>query len=192
MSHWLCDSCRLLFIFRLRNSSCPKCYTGFMKLRSSPFNSVVVFSYCSWTFFTFNHNSCPFLYSFFFLKVWKSLSKIYRQTFALIWVPSTWFTYVLILMDPPLPPKCKGNNWMPPKVLRLKYKLIRLLLLLLPHFYLYVCQITHLLVLFPLHLGYLYTRILHQEILIRRYLEQFVSCFLARVHMKNISSRNLN
>ena len=80
--HGFCDSCTLLFIFWLWNSFCPKCYTGFMNLQSSPFNSVILFLYYSWSLPTFNHNFNPFLYSFFFSKVWISLLKIYRQTFT--------------------------------------------------------------------------------------------------------------
>ena len=79
--HWLCDIYRLLLIFWLQNSFCPKFHTGFMKLYSFPFNSMIVFSYCSWPFTTFNLYSCPFLNSSFFLKVWLSVSTIYRQTY---------------------------------------------------------------------------------------------------------------
>ena len=85
--HWLCDIYRLLLIFWLQNSFFPKFHTGFMKLYSSPFNSMIVFSYCSWPFTTFNLYSCPFLNSSFFLKVWLSVSTIYRQIFALTWAP---------------------------------------------------------------------------------------------------------
>ena len=54
---------------------------------SLSFNSMIVFLYYSWSFSSFNHNSCPFLYSFSFLKVWICLSKIYRWTFALARAP---------------------------------------------------------------------------------------------------------
>ena len=53
-----------------------------------PFIQMIVFLCCSWSFSTFNHNSCPFLYSSFFLKVWISLSIIYTWTFALTWASS--------------------------------------------------------------------------------------------------------
>ena len=68
-------------------------------LAAHPFNSMIVFLYWSWSFSTFNHNSCPFLYSFFFLKVWKSLSKIYTRTFALTWAPSPRFANFCSLMN---------------------------------------------------------------------------------------------
>ena len=77
-----------LLIFWLRNSFRQKCYTGFMKLCSSPFKSMIVFWYCSWSFFTFNNNSWPLLHSFFFLKFWLSLSKNYKRRFALTWALS--------------------------------------------------------------------------------------------------------
>ena len=80
-----------------------------------PLIQMIVFLYCSWSFPFFNHNSHSFLYFFFFLKVWISLSKIYRRTLALTWAPTSpdshmfafWWTL-------PPPPKCERNNWMSP------------------------------------------------------------------------------
>ena len=69
----LCNSRRCLFI---------GCETAFAQnvildswnFAALTFNSIIVFSYCSWYFFTFNRSSCPLLYSFPFLKILVSLS----------------------------------------------------------------------------------------------------------------------
>ena len=103
-AHWLCDSYRLLLIFRLQNRFCPKWYTGFMKCHSSPFNSMIVFLCRSWYFSTFNYNSCPFLCSSFFLKVWISLSITYRQTFELTCASSFPDLHILRYWWPPSHP----------------------------------------------------------------------------------------
>ena len=82
-----------------------------------PLIQMIVFLYCSWSFPFFNHNSHPFLYSFFFLKVWISLSKIYRRTLALTWAPSLPDLHMFVFwwtLPPSTPPKCERNNWMPP------------------------------------------------------------------------------
>ena len=79
-----------------------------------PFIQMIVFLCCSWSFSTFNHNSCPFLYSSFFLKVWISLSIIYRRTFALTWASSLPDLHIFVYWCPPAHHhKCKRNNWMP-------------------------------------------------------------------------------
>ena len=52
-----------------------------------PLIQMIVFLCRSWYFSTFNYNSCPFLCSSFFLKVWISLSITYRQTLELTCAP---------------------------------------------------------------------------------------------------------
>ena len=89
-----------------------------------PLVQMIVFLYYSWSFPFFNHNSHSFLYSFFFLKVWIRLSKIYRRTLALTWAPSSPHLHMFVFwwtlpLPPPHPtphppPKCERNNWMPP------------------------------------------------------------------------------
>ena len=76
---------------------------------------MIVILYCSWSFFPpfFNHNSHPFLYSFFFLKVWTSLSKIYRQMLALTWAPSMPNLHMFVFWWTLPPPKCERNNGIP-------------------------------------------------------------------------------
>ena len=69
----LCNSRRCLFI------GCETAFAQNVMLDSwnfaaLTFNSIIVFSYCSWYFFTFNRSSCPLLYSFPFLKILVSLS----------------------------------------------------------------------------------------------------------------------
>ena len=69
----LCNSRRCLFI------GCKTAFAQNVMLDSwdfaaLTFNSIIVFSYCSWYFFTFNRSSCPLLYSFPFLKILVSLS----------------------------------------------------------------------------------------------------------------------
>ena len=49
------------------------------------FNSIIVFSYCSWYFFTFNRSSCPLLYSFPFLKILVSLSIHFYKVNMFLW-----------------------------------------------------------------------------------------------------------
>ena len=69
----LCNSRRCLFI------GCETAFAQNVMLDSwnfaaLTFNSIIVFSYCSWYFFRFNRSSCPLLYSFPFLKILVSLS----------------------------------------------------------------------------------------------------------------------
>ena len=49
------------------------------------FNSIIVFSHCSWYFFTFNRSSCPLLYSFPFLKILVSLSIHFYKVNMFLW-----------------------------------------------------------------------------------------------------------
>ena len=88
-----------------------------------PLIQMIVFFYCSWSFPFLNHNSYPFLYSYFFLKVWISLSKIYRQTFALAWAPSLLDLHMFAFWWTLPSPKCERNNWMPP--LPFLFKILR-------------------------------------------------------------------
>ena len=85
-----------------------------MEFHSSPFNSNNSLFVLLLIFSTFNHNSFPFMYSSFFLKVWINLSIIYSRTFALTWaLPSP--VCILLYIDAPAHlSKCKRNNWMPP------------------------------------------------------------------------------
>ena len=60
-----------------------KCCTRLKKMYSSPFHSIIVFSYCFWSFFPLSTTiPAHFSISFSFW-VWISLSKVYKQTFAL-------------------------------------------------------------------------------------------------------------
>ena len=74
----LCNSRRCLFI------GCETAFAQNVMLDSwnfaaLTFNSIMVFSYCSWYFFTYNHNSCPILYFFFFLRILVSLSIYFHK-----------------------------------------------------------------------------------------------------------------
>ena len=66
------------------------------------------FSYFSWSFSTFDCNSCPFLHSYFFLNVWimslwMSIKNLQANLCTDMTLPSSWFPYVGILMDSPSP-----------------------------------------------------------------------------------------
>ena len=99
-AHWLCHSCRLLLIFWLQNSFCDTVILNLWNFTALPLIQMIVFLCCPWSFCTFNHNSCPFLYSSLFLKVWISLSIIYRRTFALTWAPSFPDVHIFIYWCP--------------------------------------------------------------------------------------------
>ena len=100
--HWMCDSCRLLLAFWLQDSQ--NVILDLWNFTAAPLIQMMVLLYCFWSFSTFHHSSCPFLYSSFFLKVWISLSIIYRLTFALTWVPSFLNLHIFIYWCPlPIP-----------------------------------------------------------------------------------------
>ena len=69
-----------------------------------PLIQMIVFLCRSWYFSTFNYNSCPFLCSSFFLKVWISLSITYRQTFELTCASSFPDLHILRYWWPPSHP----------------------------------------------------------------------------------------
>ena len=97
-----------------KNSFAQKVILDAWSFTAHPLIQMIVFLCCSWPFSTFNHNSCPFLYSSFSLKVWISLSIIYRKRSHWHELPPSPI-YIFLYIDAPLPPpKCKGNNWMPP------------------------------------------------------------------------------
>ena len=110
-SHWLCDSCRLLFIFWLQNNFCPKCYTGFMKFCSSPFNSNGSLFVLLLIFFYFEPQFLPISVFLFLLE---GLDKSFNIMTSFL--PR--FAYFYILMPPAHHPKCKGNNWILPPSLQ--------------------------------------------------------------------------
>ena len=69
----LCNSRRCLFI-GWETAFAQNVMLDSWNFAALTFNSIIVFSYCSWYFFTFNRSSCPLLYSFPFLKILVSLS----------------------------------------------------------------------------------------------------------------------
>ena len=99
-AHWLCHSCRLLLFFGCKTAFAQYVILDLWNFTALPFIQMIVFLCCSWSFSTFNHNSCPFLYSSLFLKVWISLSIIYRRTFALTWAPSFPDVHIFIYWCP--------------------------------------------------------------------------------------------